>query len=746
MSHSYTRFRAAFALSSLCGLLGLHGCSAGAPQTDGEALEDESVGSTTEGLKKGFGGVNCDGNYCKGTVLCGLGEGDCDVNTQCDQTTAAGPLVCVQNNGPKYGCPVGMDMCAPATCNNKKLDPGETQIDCGGPCGSICPNLCAGLPANGQPGHCTDGCPCPSGQGDCNAASNCIQNGPLGALVCPAGNGVKFGFSSAIEMCVPSHCINKIFEPALGETAKDCGGDCGSVCTSSCGSLPASGSIGHCTSSCPCAFKDGDCDTASQCPPLSACLQDRGDLFGFSAATDVCVASHCSNAALDGGETAVDCGGPDCAACGGDAIKATRFGGSSSDYAQAIGMDGSGNYYLALRYVSSPFDIGLGNVGNAGKYDILVAKLSPLGVPLWNKKFGNAGADGDHNVALAVDNGGNSYLVANYYDTINLGGTDYTAVGSTDVQITKLDASGGHVWSRSLGGPNVDRVRRIVVDPNGDLLIVGYFLDSIDLGGQVLTSAGSNDAFVAKLRASDGGLVWANRYGSTQDDRAYGVATDASGNVFVAGQIGGTVDLGLGAFTTSNNTVDAFLLKLSSGGAALGATTFGGTTRGDEAATVNVDGQGRPVITGSFTSNIDFGSGAFDPALADVFVVAYDANLNRRWAQHFGGPGYDYVSDAAINSAGELALAGYFSTSIDLGSGTVAAAGTRDIFLIRDSAAGSIVWSRTFGGGGLTEPMALLLSSNTLSMVGYFEQTVPFNPLALGPASGRDGFWTRFTF
>jgi hypothetical protein len=724
------------------------GCSAGEPQDQDPLIDDDPVSSQGQELKKGAGGVNCDGNYCDGAVLCGLGEGDCDLNSQCDQTTAAGPLICVQNNGAKFGCPAGSDVCAPATCNNRRLDPGETQIDCGGNCGSICPQLCVGLPANGLPGHCSASCPCASGEGDCNGATTCVQNGPLGALVCPSGNGSKFGFSSTIEMCVPTHCTNRVLDAALGETSKDCGGDCGTVCGTTCGSLPASGNIGHCTTACPCSFKDGDCDLATQCAAGGSCLQDRGDSFGFSPSTDVCVAAHCTNAAVDGGETALNCGGPDCAACAGDAVKVKSFGGASSDYAQAVALDAAGNVYLVFRYVSSPFDIGLGNVGNSGKYDILLAKFSPTGVPLWNHRFGNIDADGDHNVALAVDPAGNAYLVANFYGTVNLGGSDLIVAGATDVYVAKFDPSGGYVWAKSFGGNAVDRLRHIVVDPAGDVVIVGYYQNSITFGASTYTSAGNNDAFVAKLSRNDGSAIWSHSYGSTQDDRAYGVATDNAGNVYVAGQIGGTVSLGLGTFTTISGQVDAFLLKLTSGGVAAAATTFGGTTRGDLAATVGVDSTQRPIMTGSFTSNIDFGSGVFDPALSDVFVVAYDANLTRRWAKHIGGPGYDYVADAVVSPAGDVALVGYFGTSIDLGAGAIAAQGSRDIFALRYTSAGAVAWSHTYGGGGLTEPMALALSGNTLHLAGYYEKTVPVGSLSLGPSVGgaRDAFWIELGF
>jgi probable HAF family extracellular repeat protein len=188
--------------------------------SDDEAGLTDEVGQIQEGIKKGFvGAKNGDANYCDNPLaLCTLGEGDCDLHSQCQA-----PYACIQNNGPKFGLAAGVDVCAGSHCYNKIKDTalGETQIDCGGECGTICSAPVCPPNVNGSAAHCTTDCRCASGQGDCNVDAEC-QTG----LVCSQGAGVRFGFTSAVDMCIAPSCKNGVLD-APNETAVDCGGTCG---------------------------------------------------------------------------------------------------------------------------------------------------------------------------------------------------------------------------------------------------------------------------------------------------------------------------------------------------------------------------------------------------------------------------------------------------------------------------------------------------------------------------------------
>jgi hypothetical protein len=208
---------AALLLSLVCGLGGASACSSADTAEDEPGLR-ENVGVVSSELRKGtVGALIGHGNYCDSPAnLCALGEGDCDSNAGCE----AG-LVCGRSKLIQFGLPAG-DACVPAHCINKRLDTGESQIDCGGECGTICSApVCK---PNGVADRCTSDCLCGVGQGDCDFDTEC-QSG----LVCGHGRLASFGFSGG-DACVAPHCTNRRMD--VDETQIDCGGSCGS-CTAS---------------------------------------------------------------------------------------------------------------------------------------------------------------------------------------------------------------------------------------------------------------------------------------------------------------------------------------------------------------------------------------------------------------------------------------------------------------------------------------------------------------------------------
>jgi hypothetical protein len=75
--------------------------------------------------------------------------------------------------------------------------------------------------------------------------------------------------------------------------------------------------------------------------------------------------------------------------------------------------------------------------------------------------------------------------------------------GFRNAFVSKLDAGGQFVWAKSLGGPDSDGASAVRLDTDGNVYLSGYFERTADFvsgaGSYLLTSAGQEDAFVAKL-------------------------------------------------------------------------------------------------------------------------------------------------------------------------------------------------------------------------------------------------------
>src|SRR6185295_18184313 len=105
-------------------------------------------------------------------------------------------------------------------------------------------------------------------------------------------------------------------------------------------------------------------------------------------------------------------------------------------------------------------------------------------------------------------------------------------------------------------------------------IIGGWYNGSINFGGGALNSADVGDIFLAKLDPG-GGHLWSKRFGGANDQYAYGVATDASQNVFLTGGFYGSLDFGGGALASSGTGVDLYLVKFDASGAHQWSQRFG---------------------------------------------------------------------------------------------------------------------------------------------------------------------------
>jgi hypothetical protein len=176
-------------------------------------------------------------------------------------------------------------------------------------------------------------------------------------------------------------------------------------------------------------------------------------------------------------------------------------------------------------------------------------------------------------------------------------------LGYRTVCIMKFTNNGVRLWSTYYGGSTNDYGLAIATNISGKVFVTGNTSSTnfpvLDMGGGAYyqpTSAGSDDAFI--LRFSNTGIrEWATHYGGSTGDIARTIATDDSGNIFIAGNTLSssfpTYDPGNGAYYQSTLTGghEIFILGFNRTGARQWATFYGGasTDYGMSIATDNND-------------------------------------------------------------------------------------------------------------------------------------------------------------
>lgn len=221
--------------------------------------------------------------------------------------------------------------------------------------------------------------------------------------------------------------------------------------------------------------------------------------------------------------------------------------------------------------------------------------------------------------------------------------------------------------------------------------------------GRTTTYGTGGDIFVAKL-SSAGALIYFTYFGGSASEVPAGIAVDAAGNTYVV------------ASTTSYSpSADILVAKLNAAGTALLYSTFFGGTGPDEPYGIAIDGAGNAYVTGE-TDSIDYPTtaGAFQTkrrGQSDAFVTKLNAAGNALvYSTYLGGDGFDYAMGIAVDASGFAYVAGRTSPLGSVGSFPTTAgayrtlaAGMEDAFVTKLVPSGSSLSFSTYLGGSATD-------------------------------------------
>ncbi len=324
----------------------------------------------------------------------------------------------------------------------------------------------------------------------------------------------------------------------------------------------------------------------------------------------------------------------------GKTLTFVNVGGKGNDVAKAVGIDRSGNIYLAGQTTSPNFPLRnalFPTPAIGGGLSGFVAKFSPDGGDLIYSTYFPAPV-----TAMAVDADGNAYVA----------GTTMTS-GVPVTPGLPGSAVGGY-------GPMIYGAFLTKIAPAGDKVVF-----STVISGSNKPCGCCSSCFTSSRGASPSA-----------------VAVDAAGNAYMAGTADVT-DLPVTAGALQPNGIGAFVAKVYAAGTGLAYLTYLGSGKqviqpylavATAATALAVDASGDAYVAGwTWDPHLPVTAGAYQTAFhgwseIDNFAPlppsdAYAIKLNPAgtavvWGSYLGGAGVDQATAAALDSSGNLWVAG----------------------------------------------------------------------------------------
>ncbi|OWY16330.1 T9SS C-terminal target domain-containing protein [Sphingobacteriales bacterium UPWRP_1] len=168
--------------------------------------------------------------------------------------------------------------------------------------------------------------------------------------------------------------------------------------------------------------------------------------------------------------------------------------------------DGSGYYLLGtIKWGGSMFESG----------DILLMKINNAGEPVEQYPFSISGMDQTLSFCLTPEN---NLLISGAIE-----GETYNVHGI----VLKTDLQGNIIWQNELfQSPKEGEIASLVVSADGNY--VG--------GGSYKTAPGQIDAYLVKLNASTGAILWQRQYGGNYRDYCYNMIATPDGGYLMVGR------------------------------------------------------------------------------------------------------------------------------------------------------------------------------------------------------------------
>ena len=410
------------------------------------------------------------------------------------------------------------------------------------------------------------------------------------------------------------------------------------------------------------------------------------------------------------------------------------------DIVNDMTCDRTGNIYITGSFTDTVVKSKIRHSASNNSHTMYVAKFDTNGKTIWKKNILNQGS------------GFGGLIGRGQHDELILAGGEVISNKKAGVKpgrsgffISSLSLNGSVKWTQNFCGSNLDYLTSMVVDTMGaEILITGYFHDTLIIGKKTLISGGMTDGVFLRFDLN-GNLKSTHVIGGKGEDKINCIATDSLGNRYVAGVFQRKIQFENKTTFELNNHQEhgLFLAKYNYEGDIIATKQL---ATGKKIMVHSIaDMNDHIIIAGSFSDNLIIGNKILSShGSDDVFLMFLDQKLQIQWYKQIGGTKKDRASKIII-VGDEIVLSGSFSSSIKIDDKKLTASGIgSDVFIIATDISGNLRWMRSAGGEADDYPTCMIAAPNDyIYLAGSFREKFNMNGKTLQSVGEEDVFIGR---
>jgi hypothetical protein len=353
---------------------------------------------------------------------------------------------------------------------------------------------------------------------------------------------------------------------------------------------------------------------------------------------------------------------------------------------------------------------------------------------LWARgSVGTGGSEDDRALSTATDPQGNLYVTGFFNsDSITFGSITLTNPG---MFLVKYDAAGNVIWAKEASGSNDNFANSVATDALGNIYIAGQFYSTIITFGSItLTDPGM---FVVKYDPS-GNIIWAKDANGNNSSVVCSIALDDLGNIFVGGKFGAN-SLIIGSDTLLFGYYDRFVAKYDTAGNPIWARGLytGGYIENVDAPFISADKFGNVYATGGFHVGtcVIVTTQLVNQGDDNIYLAKFNGSGNLLWAKRFGDSGHNDGTSVAVDTSGNIYIAGYFTdVNIIFSPVTIVGGGGLHAYLVKLDPNGNAIWGNKIKWLWGYKPVKIATDKNQcVYITGYFGSTAGSPALLFTP-------------